>query len=89
MVQINQGNVGSSIHVSIQNGILTMPDGSSIDLKEIQLALNDAFQETGEHDFNRIRESRQEIEVDRSSSEVVEARDVPNHNIWRTQKHQR
>lgn len=51
MVQINQGNVGSSIHVSIQNGILTMPDGSSIDLKEIQLALNDAFQETGEHDL--------------------------------------
>lgn len=36
------------INATLQRGILTMPDGQSIDMTKIQSALNFGFQETGE-----------------------------------------
>lgn len=49
------GNVpipmGQTINATIQAGVLTLPDGQSIDLKQVQSALNFGFQETGDHDL--------------------------------------
>ena len=41
-------SVDPVITVSIQGGLLTMPDGTTIDLKSIQAACNFGFQETGD-----------------------------------------
>jgi NAD(P)-dependent dehydrogenase (short-subunit alcohol dehydrogenase family) len=43
--------MGQTINATIQAGVLTLPDGQSIDLKQVQSALNFGFQETGDHDL--------------------------------------
>lgn len=37
------------INATIQAGVVTLPNGESIDLKEVQAALNFGFKETGDH----------------------------------------
>lgn len=39
------------MHISIDNGQATLPDGRVVDLLKIQATLNNAFQETGDEDF--------------------------------------
>ncbi len=39
------------MNVSIENGMACLPDGSMVDLMQIQSALNGAFQETGDREY--------------------------------------
>lgn len=39
------------INATIKAGVLTLPNGESIDLEKVQAALNFGFQETGDHDL--------------------------------------
>ncbi len=39
------------MNVSIDNGMACLPDGSMVDLMQIQSALNGAFQETGDREY--------------------------------------
>lgn len=41
----------TTITVSITDGIATLPDGTTVDLKEIQATCNGVFQETGEEEY--------------------------------------
>lgn len=41
----------SIMNVSIEKGLASLPDGSTVDLMQIQSALNGAFQETGDREY--------------------------------------
>lgn len=49
------------MHVSIDQGIATLPNGQTVNLLEIQGLLNHAFQETGDHDFAKACEDLSEM----------------------------
>lgn len=51
----------SLIHVSVQDGILTMPNGQTIDLTSIQAAINFGYQETGDPELREACDQISEI----------------------------
>ncbi len=67
-------------NATIQEGILTMPDGTAIDLKKVQAALNFGFQETGELELMEACEAMSKITrlEQGPSGEFVSAGRVPN-----------